>query len=646
MGEKIKQIEKIRTNKINHIGVNVGGLLDRFSIIQYIPRKTEKHKFCTENGDVMYDTKNLSTCGIGPGGTILVMYKKSDLTDKMFEEKRAKLLFGDARMLNSGIINSFTKDEKRQFERAVLQLLINSLGKRVLHKNCINSTSNLYAHAKDVFNKEEELVEKVFLKIGVSNDSILFADVVSFSKAERPENTDGKIINIEDGKKTEGKKPATLYIVRDGCLYALSRAGENISPEEQLYKKEKYFKSSKNIVKYARMSADETVEALKSNILNNVLVDINERYGDIIELSFENLENVTKIKPKSLAAQKTALLRAIRDRKVKINIIDNVTSLISDKLEDEDYYKKMAQKIPMKTEQLLSEIKTVFPNSEVVCSDCSKQGCWNFNIVLTKDQYVSKRLSDDYCFSDSMVIQNVTADTFTSMKPPVLLISLIKECLIKEDVINHRISAVPVDQGTAALFPEYMIRTEKNGLPVYYKMTLLGDNDFDFSVIDDVDAEDIDNDLMFEFGIDTAKHLKRIELIMQQPDGEYAIITKTGKSVFLDTSKYKPKDMSRGEAFIDTFAPELCDINYTYTSGNTCEYYVGVPQHGMESDIARTNTIREIIFRDSCPDLASFFKDFDTNMIRATGPSVLPFAAKYLREFAKVSDSADEEVEE
>ena len=253
-------------------------------------------------------------------------------------------------------------------------------------------------------------------------------------------------------------------------------------------------------------------------------------------------------------------------------------------------------------------------------------------------------MQDDYLSSVDVVIQNVTADTLTGIKPSIV-IAVIKECLIKEDIITRKVTAVPVSQETASLFSEYMIRTEENELPVYYRMELFEENKFDLSVIDGIDAEDIDNDIMYELCIDDVEQLKKIDLIMRQPDGKYGIIMKTGKSVFLNTSGYSRTDISRGEAFIDAFAPELCDINFAYTSANTSEYYIGVPQRGMERDVVRNNTIREIVFQNSCPDLYSFFSDFDTNMLRATGPSVLPFAAKYLREFAKMAGDLGEDLE-
>lgn len=272
--------------------------------------------------------------------------------------------------------------------------------------------------------------------------------------------------------------------------------------------------------------------------------------------------------------------------------------------------------------------------------------------VQNPDPYISK--------SGSRIIQHVTIETLTQNGEPHLPESVCrairKEILIQQDLHDQIVRAVDLSMFRRSGRWIFAIKTESEQDDVsYHFMTLYPDDTFSISSYPEFSVPDE------FFPCIRMLHDDKTECVIRDDTGHNAAIRDTGLFIVPDkeiqevlisvdehnnTHPGKRKIGIRGSRPImeDTPHPitnprklfeSVSHINY-YDDEEKFRYWAGIIAAGTKSSIPKAEHIREITGENAIEIGNRLIPTFANTVIRNGQFSVLPFAAKYLREAAAI----------
>ena len=266
------------------------------------------------------------------------------------------------------------------------------------------------------------------------------------------------------------------------------------------------------------------------------------------------------------------------------------------------------------------------------------------NLVLTKEDYKNFSEVDLYTSSSDFNVQNITIYTLMNLKENTLARQILKELLIKKDVINGNIT---IDDFLN--FPEditdFFIKVKKlDGEETLVHCNISDEKKLKFSYEnDDPDIFSSDTEYMFKTKDNTTcicdktseLPLPHIKVIKDKAE-------KNRKQKAENGGRLASGQGPKAAPFIRENIPEVFDITFYKSDGNLY-YFVGDASKGFNgTSIHNSNPIRKITFSNENYSLdGAFFDSMNTDLLSALDASVRPFLYKYCLEWHRINSKSE-----
>lgn len=404
----------IRTNKLN-IKLNYKEILNDFAVVKFTT--TEKY---IPNGALFIDefpskTKALSVVFSGNKGEkdLYVLFDKQNFLKISLTNELSKIKNGE--VLKFEKINTIQDLEKLP-QNVVSQLLINSISSPQ-HKSLSfnNLSGHFYSFHKSNIrkNKKGEISQIIGLQFKINHN--LELNVKTFTSLDYK----NKLSFIK-------KMPIHKY-----PKYTLSTATNTLRrklPNENEDNLKifiiKQFKNKKNIIPFVGFASLSDFNASKMGMLMSLITNIEEKISKYIELSFTQISISNNEKFNRLIS---------KEKKQYINsICENITLNFTDTIND-DFTSEWI-------DRLSKEFSKYYSFSNLKFNKKPKKDYLNIRLIHNKDYYEINKKEDEHLTDNKNIIHNITFEDFEISKASID--TLIKELLIKKDVVNKEISII------------------------------------------------------------------------------------------------------------------------------------------------------------------------------------------------------------
>lgn len=299
-----------------------------------------------------------------------------------------------------------------------------------------------------------------------------------------------------------------------------------------------------------------------------------------------------------------------------------------------------------KVELLKDKLCNILPSEKIYIEDSFPENfdkeTFYINLILSKEQY--KNLEEDhYISSISFNIQNITINSLFSLNEETLIRQILKELMIKKDVVNEVVSIEDF-----LLFPEdivdfYIKERKENGEDFLVHCKISDDKKLRFSYeSDDMNMFLSNTEYIFKTKDNiTGICSKTSELSLPHTD-VIKTITKDNDEQRLRTGRVAKGKGPRSRQFVENNIPEVFDITY-YTENENLYYFVGDARAGFKDmAIHNSNPIRKITFSNENYSLdGAFFDSMNTDLLSALDASVRPFLYKYCLEWHRINSKSE-----
>ncbi len=249
-------------------------------------------------------------------------------------------------------------------------------------------------------------------------------------------------------KKKNGFEKAAKYVIEPSThkmRRRLKNEKENIFIKRQLVE---FGSRKKNIIPYLHFTDYSKFKVSKIGILNNFIKDTEEYLSKYLNVTFEYVNILERIKYEKKSTQ---------DKNKRIsNYINNKTINIIDFVENEK-----SEKLITQLKKVLKTEKYKYKPDKVSLSKKTKKNAVNFIIVHNKAFYKSEK--DPYKKYNNTVTHHITLENFILKKKndkikTEPIDTIIKECYIKNDIINKQLSLTNWKYGEW----NFIVHTEHN----------------------------------------------------------------------------------------------------------------------------------------------------------------------------------------
>ena len=280
---------------------------------------------------------------------------------------------------------------------------------------------------------------------------------------------------------------------------------------------------------------------------------------------------------------------------------------------------------------------------EDILSKNKEDKAFYINLILCKEDYEKFSKTDFYTSSLDFNIQNITLNTLFTLKDATLIRQVLKELVIKNDVVNKIISIDDFLNFPDDITDFYIKVKKSDGEDTVVHCSISDQKKLIFSYEDDC----IDN-----FFSDT-------EYMFKTKDGIVGICSKTSelplphidtiKTISIENDKQRAElgrvvkgQGPKSKSFVENNIPEVFDITY-YSENENLYYFVGDARAGFNGmAIHNSNPIRKITFSNENYSLDSaFFDSMNTDLLSALDASVRPFLYKYCLEWHRINSKSE-----
>lgn len=349
--------------------------------------------------------------------------------------------------------------------------------------------------------------------------------------------------------------------------------------------------------------------------ITNLIDLFNNKYSKYVSIKLSDLEIARKIAPKKIKLQDETM-NLIKD--YKINVVSMITdSSYNDLIDD-----------------FISNIKEI----GLKVSKSSKLMKDKLNIVLiyNENYYIKHKIPDPHktldikCVNQCIIIDNLKdmLKYDKSNKPSAQLITVFKELLIKNDIVNNK-NIFTYDDWSSYKFVNSYTFIQKDGDYDLYKMVIQPDGKYI------INKEKID--LFNAYENEKYKNIfvnnKDVKLVIIDDKGNINAIERTELITLPYSGLFKELPISKSKNKKDELYSGLCDINY-YMTNNECYYNVGQLLPNIRMTIQRASHL----YRINCVDNSECFMTnilelMSVGFVKYNELTVLPYPIKYLREY-------------
>lgn len=365
------------------------------------------------------------------------------------------------------------------YDNILTMLMLNSLNILKTDGEYSNLTGKLYLTNKDWFKKDKEKKISGFytLEVKLSLEMELNLKVTTFGRFDYFKNNKASAIKkyVFDKKTYQIRRKLKIDNVKD----------EEIFIQRSIYSKKR------NIVPFLDFKSYEDYKRCKIGMLDSLLQDVDDYLGSYIKIKNCEIEDCSKYEIENNNFENRDYKNLLKGK--KIIIIDEVKSYESEKLI------KLFAKIVSNNFNLSIE------KSEDI--DFKK---YNLKIIHEAEYYKVNNLEDPYkCEDIDCVIQHITLESFIKdlNKDKIdnaAMTKIIQELIIKEDILNKKISIVDWEKYDYKEKWTFLKRKQiqidkKNYKYIYCKMTIGKDGILDINIYDNSVDNFVDNKDVWEW---------------------------------------------------------------------------------------------------------------------------------------------------
>ena len=398
-----------KINKLN-ITINSERIFQDFSIVKF--STTENYiKYGALILDVISSVLKAKSIVFERGKSFYALFEKSTIDNTDLSKELGKIENGET--LTFKILN---KNEIEEIaEHTISQLLINSISTPKHKKLTFNNlTGKLYLFSPTFFkiskSKEKEQIFKIVaLELYISPDLSLQLNVRTFSSVLLSKQMDFS-------KKKFNEYPKYTFVHATGTLKRVLNS-ENIAGENQYILKQTSRNgiSEKNNIPFLSFKDLEEFENSKIGILNSTIQNIKDKLSNYLSIEFAQIPVKDTIRYSNSFK--------ISDFKENIFLID----LIQD--EDSEEHLKEVQ----------DELKNIIPKANIKIAKKENANGYNLKLIHNRAYYEKYEKKDPY--KASSISQHFTLEDFKANSTTTLKV-LITESIIKNDIKNNKISIV------------------------------------------------------------------------------------------------------------------------------------------------------------------------------------------------------------
>jgi len=509
----------IRTNRLN-IKLNYEEILSDFAVVKFTT--TEKY---IPNGALFLDefqsrTKALSVVFSGNIGEkdLYVLFDKKDFSKISLRDELDQIEKGDVLLFEIiTTIQSIKKIPKNNLS----QLLINTISSPQHKSLSFNNLSGHYYsfHKSNIKkNKKGEISQIIGLQFKINHNLDLELNVKTFTS-----------LDYRNKLSFTKKMPIHKYpkYVLSNATNTLRRKLPNEKTDNLKIFIIKQFKNKKNTIPFINFTSLSDFNASKMGMLMSLITNIENKISKYIKLSFTQISISNNEKFNRLIS---------REKKQYINsVCKNLTLNFIDTIND-DFSSNLLEK-------LSKEFSKYYSFSSITFNKKPKRDYLNIRLIHNKNYYEMNKNEDKYLTNNKNTIQNITFEDFEISKASIN--TLIKELLIKKDIINKQISIIDWKQFNykhSWIFGKkvdnifYFVKISPDGLLdfVQFEPNLFNQNEFDkythiFEINNDVEGIIINDDNDINAIIKTTNFtIPKFEEIFQilNKENEYFSISK------------------------------------------------------------------------------------------------------------------------
>ncbi|SNV51197.1 Uncharacterised protein [Chryseobacterium taklimakanense] len=590
--------------------------------------------------------------------------EKIDLSKSLEKLESGETLF--YKLLNTTEISEIAN-------HTIAQLLINSLSNPKNNKLSFNNlTGKLYLFSPNFFKisktKDREQVFKIVaLELNIASDLSFQLNVKTFSSVLLSKHMDFS-------KKKFSEFPKYTFVHSTGTLRRVLASDNNIQGENQFIQKQTTRNGvlEKNLIPFLSFKNLQEFNDSKIGLLNLIIQRIEEKLFDYLSIELTELP-----------VEKT----------IRYNSSFNIAGFdkniyLLDLIKDEDSGDYI--------NQVKSSLKRLLPKANVKIVKKENKNGYNLNLIHNKSYYTRYGKKDPY--KSSLISQHFTFEDFT-IDSNATLKALIIESIIRNDIKNNQISITNWEKYEfkekwifgARLNEQFCFLTiHPNGNLKFeiFEPNLFNQTEFDmlckafeennnveFLVKDEKGNINLINKTPFytipNYGllfkklhnesiplklsrIDAIKYLSEIVENVKNGDEIIARINKIehwSKKSLLDcfenrTDKKKFAEKIKTETgeilksyFRDKTRYEILDSQldiHILRENEKLYYYVGIKGEGIQQQISRASTIREIESYEGSEIIFDRLTSLmNVDFVKNGELTVFPFPIKYLREWVK-----------
>lgn len=569
------------------------------------------------------------------------------------------------KILNRGEINEIDV-------HTISQLLINSLSTPSHKKLTFNNlTGKLFLFSPTYFKisksqEKEQIFKIIALELNISPDLSLQLNVKTFSSVLLSKQMDFS-------KKKFNEYPKYTFVHTTGTLRRVLNS-DKLGGENQYILKQTSRNGvlDKNNIPFLSFKDLEEFNNSKIGILNLTLQNIKNKLSDYIELGFQSIPVKNTIRYKS--SFKVA------------NFQENINLL--DLIQDEDSKERI--------QQVQAELKGIVPKVNLKIVKKENKNGYNLNLIHNKSYYKKYEKNDPYKASSTN--QHFTIEDFKSDSKATLKV-LITESIIKKDIKNKQTSIVNWRNygfednwifGNKINDQFCFLTICPNGKLTfeYFEPNLFNQNEYDTlcEIFDEnTNAEFILKDekgninLIKRTQTYTIPNYSIIHNILQNESNQLNLTKDQAVQYVVETIENKDKqnfiinkinlldhwnkksllncfeNRTDKKRFTETVEKETGEILKSYLRDKTRYeildsqldihlleengrffYYVGIKGEGIQQQISRASTLREIeAYKGSKIIFVKVLPLMNVDFVKNGDLTVLPFPIKYLKEWEK-----------
>ena len=401
--------------------------------------------------------------------------------------------------------------------------------------------------------------------------------------------------------------------------YVLTGNNKSLKRTFDVNEKNIYVKGNEKNKKSTHQFLDFKTGAGRAKEIISLIEIFNEKFSKYISLSLTDFPIIKKINRKRTKLQDETF-DLINDYKI------NVVRLITDTIHEDEIT------------EFVCGLKSI--GLKTTISNKLKKSALNIVLLYDKEYYEYHNIKDPYgtldreCVHQCIIIDQIKEmfDEEKDSKPSAQLITVFKELLIKNDIINHA-HRFSYDDWTQYKFKnEYTFIIKENDDRIF-KMSIKPSGKYT------IFEEQIDLFNSYENNryINIFRNNKNVQLVVIDDRDNLNAIERTEIITLPNSEVFNTLPISKSKKKSEELYAGLCGINY-YEINNTCYYNVGQTLNNIHMQISKASHFYKVIcINDSECIMPNILELMSVGFVKFNEITVLPYPIKYLREYINIS---------